>query len=525
MSDFPHSRIVSMAIIETIQFGVLFISAAGVTPTMTLILMHANTVSNFLLTRFIYPAREFTTWQIRGLWLIMAAILCSLARPMINLITGWRETEATCSLLYIGAACILGWSNLYKEYSVTSWKEPMDIHFLTSWLYIYQLLFSVLAAPLFFYFQNVSVIYESVPVDNNLLDGYNMSATTAANHKYEHYSHVPAFSSAYPLSELTNNINDGLQCVLQGTQPEWIEHYRNHSYVSGGYGAGMEHVSAFMNELLPTVALGFTALYDVVISWLGLGYEGQHGSDIRTSIYQENAMSHHNETFPYQSNENDYVPDIHSVFIVSKYSYNTDILCSFCNCHNGFYLILLFICSNIIVSECISKVLESGGTHILDRSLVISILTAFIALGVYDTKLIEDNMDNTPYGGLLFGTSIGYADIISIIVLVIGIDIHGRDVENEDLIDAEALNNDAHKNGYGAQGVHTPYMEHSSKHHHFGSNSKHMDGVDENVHTHHHEFELASSSIDRHANDRKNNTSGLPSMQQMLQQGKPLNWS
>ena len=84
MSDFPHSRILSMAIIETIQFGVLFISAAGVTPTMTLILMHANTVSNFLLTRFIYPTRQFTTWQVRGLWLIMAAILCSLARPMVH---------------------------------------------------------------------------------------------------------------------------------------------------------------------------------------------------------------------------------------------------------------------------------------------------------------------------------------------------------------------------------------------------------------------------------------------------------
>ena len=113
-----------------------------------------------------------------------------------------------------------------------------------------------------------------------------------------------------------------------------------------------------------------------------------------------------------------------------------EIICEFCNCHSGLLLILLFIISTIIVSECIDRVLQKSA-HIIDRCLAVAICTAFIALGIYDTKVIEETGYDHPYGGLLFGTSIGYADLISIIILIIGIEITGRNA----LSDVEAVHN------------------------------------------------------------------------------------
>ena len=167
MTEYPHKLIIRMALLETLQFSGLIISAAGVTPTMTLILLHANTISNTYLMKYVFPNRQYPIWHTRGMLLITCAIIVSLARPLLYFINGWRWIEVICSIVYIISACILGISNLYKEHCIINWKEPMDIHYISAWLYIYQAFFTLLLSPILYYLQNLSVVNrKSEPVLN-----------------------------------------------------------------------------------------------------------------------------------------------------------------------------------------------------------------------------------------------------------------------------------------------------------------------------------------------------------------------
>lgn len=82
------------------------------------------------------------------------------------------------------------------------------------------------------------------------------------------------------------------------------------------------------------------------------------------------------------------------------------------------------ICLSTLMGQSPRRVLQISG-QVLGRAMAAAVLVAFVALGFYDSNAPYD------YGVNLFGTNIGFADIISIIVLLAGMEIYGRDPEPE----------------------------------------------------------------------------------------------
>jgi len=91
------------------------------------------------------------------------------------------------------------------------------------------------------------------------------------------------------------------------------------------------------------------------------------------------------------------------------------------SCSGSWALILGYVASNITVLACIDRVLETSN-QILGRVLALSVLVAFIALGIYDSEA------NQGLGGLNGGT-ITIIDLISLSLLFIGMEIYGSDRE------------------------------------------------------------------------------------------------
>ena len=84
--------------------------------------------------------------------------------------------------------------------------------------------------------------------------------------------------------------------------------------------------------------------------------------------------------------------------------------------------------SNVVVLECIGRVLQSNNL-ILGRAIAAAVFLSFLALGLYDTKL------GNQHG--LFGSAIGYPDILAILILLAGMESYGHDPEP----DVEAMTN------------------------------------------------------------------------------------
>ena len=78
MKDFPHTKLLIMAVLDTIQFAGLTVSAAGVSPAMTVILLHTSTPFLVLGSRYSFPDRKYSSIQIRGVQLIALAVIISL---------------------------------------------------------------------------------------------------------------------------------------------------------------------------------------------------------------------------------------------------------------------------------------------------------------------------------------------------------------------------------------------------------------------------------------------------------------
>ena len=74
-----------------------------------------------------------------------------------------------------------------------------------------------------------------------------------------------------------------------------------------------------------------------------------------------------------------------------------------------------YVISNVVVLECIDRVLQSSN-QILGRVMAAAVFVAFLALRIYDTNGLGSN-------------DVDFLDIISIIVLIAGMEIYGRDPE------------------------------------------------------------------------------------------------
>lgn len=150
MREFPHSKILNMAVIDTIQLLLLTFSASGVSPTMTVILLHATTPSILMCSKFVFPDREYGPTHRRGVVIISIAILIALSRPIIFFVSDVSNNIATLqsvsSLIYVLAACGQGYSTIYKEKCIIEWSLPISVYYLSTCLFFYQFLLTILVS-------------------------------------------------------------------------------------------------------------------------------------------------------------------------------------------------------------------------------------------------------------------------------------------------------------------------------------------------------------------------------------------
>lgn len=285
MQSFSHKKLLIMAVLETIQFAGLVVSASGVSPTMTVILLHASTPCIVYGSRLLFPDRKYSSIQLKGANVISVAVIVSLSRPISDVVTlGIHDSNALSCILYALSAALIGFANLYKETCIIEWSKPIDIYYLSSWLFAYQCCIALLLSPAIYFLQNMTY-----------------------------------HGDGFPLSSFITNSYDGFQCLL-GRNPS-------------------RH-----------------APYDTI----------------------------------------------------------------YCDCEYSMWIVIGYVILNIVVIECINKVLQTSN-QLLGRCLAASVLVAFVALGIYDT--------NVDYGYGFFGSNVGIVDIISIILLIYGLEVYGCDNE------------------------------------------------------------------------------------------------
>jgi hypothetical protein len=159
MKEFPHTKLILMALLDTIQFGGLVVSAAGVSPTMTVILLHTSTPCIVLGSRLTFPNRKYSSMQMIGIGLIGLAILISLTHPVLQWYLSGYPNATICSLLYVLFSALQGLTTLYKEKTIIEWSQPMDIHYLSSWLFYYQCIMAAILYPIVYAIQEYVTNY------------------------------------------------------------------------------------------------------------------------------------------------------------------------------------------------------------------------------------------------------------------------------------------------------------------------------------------------------------------------------
>jgi hypothetical protein len=166
MRNFPLKWIFVIALVDSIQFLWSVYSAIGVTPTMTVILMHASTLFIVLASRVITPARAYGKLHSLGVLFISLAIFLALFKIVYNDYyyispdSRWYTTKS--SFLYLIASTLQGMSTLMKEKALVEWSQPIDIYLLSSWLFFFQFLVTVVLSILFYLYEAAFGIQGSI---------------------------------------------------------------------------------------------------------------------------------------------------------------------------------------------------------------------------------------------------------------------------------------------------------------------------------------------------------------------------
>lgn len=213
--DFPQRGLMFMAIVDTVSFGGLVLTATGVSPTKTVILMHAGTPCVVMVSKFIFSNRKYSYYQMAGVSLITAALVICLSEPFLDYIEGtgdsklkplhgsrWTPTQGIrlCSALaYTFSAGLQGLGGLVKEKSIIDYSLPTDIHTMSCWLFFYQFIFSVLFFPLFYYLQGIASGWSSFPLSTayeNFIDGLHCSLGTDPDPEKSNYATIQTSCSS-----------------------------------------------------------------------------------------------------------------------------------------------------------------------------------------------------------------------------------------------------------------------------------------------------------------------------------------
>ncbi len=190
MMEFPHKKLFLMAAVDTVSFAGLVLSAAAMTPTMTVILLHISTPFVVLGSKWNFPAREYSVSQLRGVYLITLAVVVSVLRHVIDLVVGENVGYALSSIFYVTAAALHGLGTVMKEKAIIEWSQPLDIHYISSWLFFYQIIIAFLLSPILYVLQGLS-------------DGFQ--------------------GLSFPIRAMLENVSDGVQCFL-GSDPPPSQH-------------------------------------------------------------------------------------------------------------------------------------------------------------------------------------------------------------------------------------------------------------------------------------------------------------
>lgn len=217
LAEFPQKKILTMAVIDTIPFLLMAVSASGVPPTMTVVLMHASTIFVVLGSRFIFPERDYSKYNYIGISLIAVAIALCLIKVMFwrtDLITSASSEVALCCWTFFIAASLHGVSTLYKEKSIIEYGRPIDNLYLSSCLFSFQFIVTLAIAIAVNFVRGTHVILVSGHLSYCLmLCPRNLLIFFTALLGYNDFS------------ELFSNIFDGWKCFLGFSSP--LEHDDN----------------------------------------------------------------------------------------------------------------------------------------------------------------------------------------------------------------------------------------------------------------------------------------------------------
>lgn len=99
------------------------------------------------------------------------------------------------------------------------------------------------------------------------------------------------------------------------------------------------------------------------------------------------------------------------------------------DCGSSMFLVVGFVLANLLIIMSINYVLHTS-TNWLGRSIVFAVTVAFVVLWIYDCHVLNYYGSWGAWlGGQLFGSSVSFVDIISLVLLLIGLEIYGRDPE------------------------------------------------------------------------------------------------
>lgn len=116
MKEFPSSKLLTMAAIDTVQFAGLVVSAAGVQPVLTALLLHASTPFLAFGSSYAFPERKFSVFQTIGARLIFLAVFIGVISSFISYFyPGIHElSDPYSTMIYVAMCALHGLSTLYK---------------------------------------------------------------------------------------------------------------------------------------------------------------------------------------------------------------------------------------------------------------------------------------------------------------------------------------------------------------------------------------------------------------------------
>jgi hypothetical protein len=181
----PRTTLWAMAVVDTVGFAGLTVAAAGVSPAMTVVLLHASTPCMVLGAHFYFPDRKYTPVQMRGVGLIALAVVAGVGTRVATAAVagggGRPETPdalahsnwagALSTLTYAIMAGMQGLATLFKEREIAAFAQPMDIHYLTSALFMHQTAIALVLAPVGYFLQGLAGGYPLTSYADNLVDG------------------------------------------------------------------------------------------------------------------------------------------------------------------------------------------------------------------------------------------------------------------------------------------------------------------------------------------------------------------